>query len=121
MEEFKLIVAGGRDFNDYEKLNNEINRLLVNQLKNYDVHIVSGAASGADGLAIKYAALNNKQLWTFPANWDQFGKSAGYKRNVQMAEFSNGLLAFWDGQSKGTKHMIDIARRHGLSVRVIRY
>jgi len=59
------------------------------------------------------------------ADWDKYGKSAGYKRNEEMAIYSkedNGvLIAFWDEVSKGTKHMIDLANKHGLKVFVVKY
>lgn len=56
-----------------------------------------------------------------PADWDLYGKSAGFKRNVQMAEYADALVAFWDGASSGTKHMIETAQKMGLDVRVKKY
>ena len=50
------------------------------------------------------------KLSTSPADWDLDGKSAGFKRNVKMAEYADALVAFWDGESKGTKHMIETAK-----------
>jgi hypothetical protein len=91
---------------------------LVNQK---DVEIVSGTAAGADTLGERYAQEKGYEVKKFPAQWDLYGKSAGYKRNQQMAEYADGLIAFWDGKSRGTKHMIDIATNKGLKVRVIRY
>ena len=78
-------------------------------------------ASGADSLAIKYAEEKGYKVKEFPADWDWHGKSAGYIRNKQMAQYATHLIAFWDGYSKGTKHMIDLARKEGLKVRVIMY
>ena len=57
----------------------------------------------------------------YPAQWDKYGKRAGYRRNEQMAEVADGLIAFWDGQSKGTKHMIDIMTEKNLPTKVVRY
>ena len=62
-----------------------------------------------------------KDLRIFIPQWDKYGKKAGYLRNVEMAENANALIAFWDGKSKGTKHMIDIATERNLPIRVIRY
>ena len=114
----KVIIAGGRNFNDYNKLRESCDNILVNQK---DVEIVSGTAAGADTLGERYAQEKGYEVKKFPAQWDLYGKSAGYKRNQQMAEYADGLIAFWDGKSKGTKHMIDIANKMGLKVRVIRY
>ncbi len=114
----KVIIAGGRNFCDYDKLRESCNNILVNQK---EVEIVSGTAAGADTLGERYAQEKGYEVKKFPAQWDLYGKSAGYKRNQQMAEYADGLIAFWDGKSKGTKHMIDLANKMGLKVRVVRY
>jgi ABC-type enterochelin transport system substrate-binding protein len=114
----RIIIAGGRNFNDYDKLKNSCDNILINQ---EDIVIVSGNANGADKLGERYGKENNYPIETYPAEWDKYGKSAGYKRNQTMADNADGLIAFWDGKSKGTKHMIDIATKGGLKVRVIRY
>lgn len=114
----RIIIAGGRNFNDYNKLKNSCNKILINQ---EEIIIVSGNANGADKLGERYAKENNYSIEIHPAEWDKYGKSAGYRRNQTMANNADGLIAFWDGKSKGTKHMIDIATKGGLKVRVIRY
>jgi ABC-type enterochelin transport system substrate-binding protein len=114
----RIIIAGGRNFNDYDKLKNSCDNILINQ---EDIVIVSGNANGADKLGERYGKENNSPIETYPAEWDKYGKSAGYKRNQTMADNADGLIAFWDGKSKGTKHMIDIATKGGLKVRVISY
>jgi len=114
----KIIIAGGRNFRDYDKLRESCDNILVNQK---EVEIVSGTAVGADTLGERYAQEKGYEVKKFPAQWDLYGKSAGYKRNQQMAEYADGLIAFWDGKSRGTKHMIDIANKMGLKVRVVRY
>lgn len=114
---FKVIIAGGRDFNDYNKLREVCDYYFKNQI---DIEIVSGCARGADSLAIQYAKERGYQVKKFPANWD-LGKQAGYLRNVEMGEYADALIAFWDGESRGTKHMIDIANNLGLKVRVYTY
>jgi hypothetical protein len=111
----KIIIAGGRDFNDYNKLCQFCDKILSEQT---EVEIVSGTANGADKLGEKYANDNGHPIKQFPADWDKFGKSAGYKRNAQMAEYADALIAFWDGKSRGTKHMIDLAKRAKLKVRI---
>ena len=55
----------------------------------------------------------------YPAEWEKHGKAAGYKRNARMADNADGLLAVWDGESRGTKHMIREAVDRGLEIRVV--
>ena len=112
----KVIIAGGRNFNDYEFLSRVCDIVLSRQTA---VEVVSGTANGADTLGEKYAYDNGLLIKKFPADWDKYGKSAGYRRNSQMADYADALIAFWDGASKGTKHMIDLARRGNLKVKVV--
>jgi hypothetical protein len=120
----KVIVEGGRDFRDYERMS-EILKDYLFHLEGGDpdcnVEIVSGGAWGADKLGEKFAKANLLGLSVFPADWKKHGKSAGYLRNSEMADYADMLIAFWDGKSKGTKHMIDIANRKKIPVEVVRY
>lgn len=90
-------------------------------MKTHNVIIISGHASGADSLGEKFAADHNLQCELFPADWEHHGKAAGPIRNAEMAEVTDALIAFWDGQSRGTKSMIDLAKRKGLQVAVVRF
>lgn len=116
---FKLIIAGGRDFDDYEALCKTCDSLLVNITD--EIEIVSGNANGADKLGERYAKDKGYNVTLFKAEWNVFGNSAGYMRNRDMAEYADALIAFWDGKSKGTGHMIDLANKCGIKVRVRRY
>ena len=119
---FRIIIAGSRGFNDYELLKNKMDHLLSRVSKEYDeIHIVCGKARGADTLGEQYAKERGYVVDAYPADWNKYGKSAGYRRNVQMAENADALAAFWDGNSPGTRHMIDIAKSYRLSVRIITY
>lgn len=118
LPEFKLIVAGGRTFNDYQRMETKLIELAENEYKNHAISIVSGMARGADALAVRFAHEYNVQLYSFPADWDGLGMSAGYERNKQMAQFADGLLAFWDKRSRGTRHMIRLAEHYGIDVHV---
>ena len=115
----KVIIAGSRDFNNYELLRNKCNRILSNVKE--DITIVSGKARGADSLGEKYAKEKGYKIEEYAANWDNYGKAAGYIRNEQMAKNADYLIAFWDGESRGTKHMIDLATDNNLHVRIIKY
>jgi hypothetical protein len=116
----RVIIAGGRDFNDYELLKDKVDYILRNR-QDEDIEIVSGKARGADSLGEKYAKEKGYQIKEFPADWDTYKKRAGYIRNEEMANYASHCICFWDGQSRGTKHMIDIAKREKLNIRVIRY
>ena len=83
MNEFYLLVAGSRSFNNYSLLKEKLDYLLKNQISK-EIHIVSGGAKGTDTLAERYAREKGYQLHIFPADWNSFGKSAGYLRNKQM-------------------------------------
>lgn len=120
-EFFKVIVAGGRDFNDYNLLKTKLDRILCNKRNTHQICILSGKATGADSLGERYAYENGFQVLSFPANWNLYGRQAGVKRNAEMANEANALIAFWDGESHGTKHMIEIATKKGLNIRTIRY
>ena len=114
----RLIIAGGRTFNNLGLLSQQADKFVNGLLP---ITVISGTARGADQLGERWAQIRRYDIERFPAQWDIYGKSAGYKRNEQMANTATHLLAFWDGQSRGTKHMIDIARTHNLEVRVITY
>lgn len=113
----KVIIAGSRSCKDYHLLKTCCDHFLHNCT---DVEIVSGTAHGADQLGEKYAAENGYAVKRFPAEWSKHGKGAGWRRNKQMAEYSDALIAFWDGCSKGTKIMIDLAEKMNLKIKVIR-
>ncbi|MBE6806372.1 MAG: DUF2493 domain-containing protein, partial [Ruminococcaceae bacterium] len=79
--------------------------------KVHDIIIVSGGASGADAIGERYAQENGFKVEKYPADWEKYGRSAGPRRNKQMAEVSNYVICFWDKKSKGTKSMIECAKR----------
>ena len=115
----RTIIAGGRDFDDYAFVENSLATL---ERYGWTIHLVcSGAARGADYLGEEWARDNEVMLERFPADWDEQGKAAGFIRNQAMADYADALVAFWDGKSKGTKHMIDCAVKEGLYIKVFYY
>jgi len=114
----RVIIAGGRYFDDYDLLCRKADAFLSRQS---EIEIVSGTAKGADKLGERYAEERGYPIKRFPADWGTFGNSAGYRRNVEMAVYGDALIAFWDGRSKGTKHMIDIAKKNDLKIRIVTY
>lgn len=83
--------------------------------------IISGGAKGADTLAKKYSNDNNIELLEFIPDWDKYGKSAGYIRNVEIIDNCDCVVAFWDGESKGTQHSINIAKKKNKKIKVIKF
>lgn len=103
----KLIVAGGRDFTDISRMDSELKNLVMNGTLPDDVELVCGMARGADTTAyLLWKHVYQNPIHEFPAKWDTHAKSAGFIRNTEMAEFADFLVAFWDGSSRGTAHMI---------------
>lgn len=98
----KYIVAGGRDFNNYSLMT----LILSRHINPEEDTIISGGARGADELGARYASEHGVPLQIFPAYWDTYGKSAGFIRNAEMGEHADCAIVFWDGKSKGSKHMI---------------
>lgn len=119
----RIIISGSREFNNYEIIENKILDIIRKLNSNTSsIEIVSGGCRGVDKCAEMFAYRNGFKFTEFPADWS-LGKRAGYLRNKQMAEYAselNGvLIAFWNMKSKGTKMMIDLARRYGLDVYII--
>jgi len=114
----RVIIAGSRNFNDYGIVKKKLNAILKNQK---EVTIISGTANGADKLGERYANDNHLKLEQYPAMWDLFGKKAGYMRNEEMVKFADAAIVFWDGKSKGSKHMIDISKKYNLKLRIVMF
>ena len=128
MKELRIIIAGSRDFNDYELLKKSAIEIITKKTMLPDLtRIVSGGARGADTLGERFANEMGLEISRFIPDWDGLGKRAGYVRNAEMAKFAveddndGMLIAFWDGQSRGTKHMIDLAKKYSLEVHVVNY
>lgn len=98
----KVIIAGTRSINDY--------KLVVDSIKSsgYTItEVVSGCATGVDWLGEQWARANDIPIKEMPANWDRDGKSAGPMRNRMMAEYADAAVIIWDGESRGTRNMIE--------------
>ena len=114
----RVVIAGCRDYNDYNEAKEYIDFCLSNIRKENEIVIVSGCASGADALGERYAKENGFKVEKYPADWATYGRNAGPRRNKQMAEVSDYVICFWDEKSRGTKSMIDFAKECGKPVRI---
>jgi len=114
-QKMKTIIAGGRTITDYEIVLSAIHQ------SQFDItEVVSGMAAGVDTLGIQYAKNHNIPVKEFPADWKKHGRAAGPIRNGQMAEYADALIAIWDGESTGTKNMINQAEKNKLKIYIHR-
>lgn len=111
-----IAFSGCRHFTDYKFVEAELNVLL----KNRNFKVLVGDAKGIDTLIIRYAKEYNLEYTVFKADWDTHGKSAGPKRNREMIENAQGLIAFWDNTSRGTANAIKEAIKKGIKTKVIK-
>ena len=114
----KIVVAGSRDYNNYEEAKKYIDFCISDLKKTFSLIFISGGCRGADTLGERYAIEKGYKLVKMLAEWDKYGKSAGPKRNVEMAKACDYVICFWDGQSRGTKSMIDIARKLNKPIKI---
>ena len=114
----RVVIAGCRDYTNYEEAKVYIDFCLSNIRKVNDIIIISGCASGADAIGEQYAEENGFKVEKYPANWEKYGRSAGPIRNKQMAEITDYVICFWDGKSKGTKSMIEFAKKYNKTIKL---
>ena len=113
-----IVIAGCRNYNNYDEAKKYIDFCLSNIRNEHHIIIVSGCASGADAIGERYANENGFKVEKYPADWKNLGRSAGPKRNKQMAEISDYVICFWDGKSKGTRSMIEYAEEYNKPIKI---
>lgn len=117
----RVIVCGGRDFQDKDFCFRKLDE-IISPLKN--IEIVSGNAKGADAFGEEYALKKGLKLSIFKADWKKYGRAAGPIRNREMYHYALEdhpmIIAFWDGVSKGTKNMIDVAPKNGADIHIVK-
>ena len=131
MTEPKIIIAGGRNYSDYQTIKEELNKILKKyryyDCDQIDAEVVGGGASGADTLGEQAAKELSLPVKVFMADWKTYGRSAGPIRNKQMADYVAGsdcigvLLCFWDGKSRGTANMIKTAQSKNIETHIVYY
>lgn len=118
MKEIRLAIVGSRGFQDYQYLKKCLSTIAASYKI---VTIVSGGARGADTLGERYARENGIPTKIFLPDWDKYGRSAGYRRNVYIVDNADVVAAFWDGQSRGTASTIDLAGKAGKKLYIFNY
>ena len=99
-------ITGSRNFEPKQTVFDVLNKIYK---YNNITKIVSGGAKGPDSLGAEWAKQNNIELKEHLPDWDKYGKSAGFRRNSLIVDDSDVILAFWNGESKGTKNTMDTA------------
>lgn len=120
-QQYKIIIAGGRDFNDYTLLTKVCNEAIPRMAGDNTPVIISGGAAGADSLGEQYAQENGIAIERHPADWKKHVKAAGPIRNAEMAACADFLIAFWDGKSRGTQNMMMNAVKKDIPCIVVTY
>lgn len=114
----RVVIAGCRTFNDYEEAKQYIEHCISNIRQGNRIVIVSGGSRGADKLGEQFAIENNYEIERYYADWDNFGRSAGPRRNEVMVKKSDYVICFWNGQSRGTESMIKYAKIYDRPLRI---
>lgn len=108
----KIAIVGSRTYPDLQQVFEYVGTLPP------DTVVISGGAVGVDLTAQRAAELLGIQVKVFIPHWAKYGKSAGFRRNADIVNAADEVVAFWDGQSKGTAHTIELARKAGKKVTV---
>ena len=115
-DEFRLVVAGSRGFDSYERLSAELDKYLKGRS---NVTIISGTARGADRLGEKFAQEHGYKIEQVPAQWAKYHQGAGPIRNKQMVKTADAVLVFWDNESTGTRNIIECARAENIPCKIV--
>lgn len=111
----RTIIAGTRTYNDYSRLLD-----IIKDLKWNITTVLSGGSLGVDEMRERWARSNDIPIEYYAAQWGKYGKSAGPRRNLQMAQNADSLITLWDGSSRGTQNMIQTAQDLDLQVHIVR-
>lgn len=110
----KVAIVGSRDYPALHIVRSYVAKLKVHEPR---AVVISGNARGVDAAAQDEALKLAMRVYIIPADWS-LGRGAGYARNVEIVEEADVVVAFWDGQSRGTQHDIDLAKKHNKRLRV---
>jgi hypothetical protein len=122
MNEFRILVCGGRNYADASLLNATLDNIVANiraTASGQSVRLIHGAARGADSLAAAWASSRGLAATAYPAKWDIHGRSAGFVRNKQMLDEGQPHLVVAFPGGAGTAMMIRIARSAGVTVKEV--
>jgi len=123
VREYKILVAGSRSVKSEEWVHRMLDKLLINVVNatpTPQIVVIQGTARGPDRFARSWAIKNGHRYEDHPADWDNLGRRAGYARNEQMVkQRPDAAVFFWDGESNGTLHAINLVKETGIPHRVL--
>lgn len=119
-EEYRVIIAGSSGFDDYTLFENKCNHFLSEKIKTHNIIILSGTSYRISSIINWYSYEHNLITIPFDAEWGKYGQCAGNISNEKVINCADAVIAFWDGKSKFTKNLIDMAKAKGLPTVVIR-
>lgn len=119
-EEYRVIIAGSSGFDDYTLFENKCNHFLSEKIKTHNIIILSGTSYRISSIINWYSYEHNLITIPFDAEWGKYGQCAGNISNEKMINCADAVIAFWDGKSKFTKNLIDMAKAKGLPTVVVR-
>ena len=114
-----IVICGGRDFGNYEQAKKILDKYIGESFGK--IKIISGGCRGADKIGERYAQERGLEIIVFKAEWDKYGKAAGPKRNEEMAWIADLIICFWDGKSRGTRSMIEFAKKYQKRIIINKY
>ena len=117
----KIVIFGGRDFTNIKWMLACLVELQTEGVIPEDVELLCGMARGADMTAYRIFKEAGQPIHEYPADWQYLGMRAGFARNKEMAAIADIGLGFWNGESKGTKHMIEEMKRLNKPLYVVHY
>lgn len=118
METFKVVIGGCREFEDYAVFCESVDIFLSELKKRGTICILSGTCRGVDKMGERYAAERGYTVQRYPAEWGKYGRSAGPRRNREMVDDADFVIAFWDGESAGTRSLVEYTKRVGKPLRI---
>lgn len=120
-EEYRVIIAGSSGFDDYTLFENKCNHFLSEKIKTHNIIILSGTSYRISSIINWYSYEHNLITIPFDAEWGKYGQCAGNISNEKMINCADAVIAFWDGKSKFTKNLIDMAKSKGLPTVVVKF
>ncbi len=122
MNEVKILICGGRHFNEYDVFSKTVNSVLNDlEIHQDQIELVSGGCEGTDKMAERYAEENSISISVFNADWKRYGRAAGPIRNRQMIDYIKDsdhsyVIAFTSDRTKGTRNTIELASKNSIEV-----